>query len=65
MNAIELRITPGGLGPFLLGDLQAFIALIRSFHARYQEYWEWEAQLVVKEAQRRVGQVGTAKLWKY
>lgn len=65
MNAIELKIEPGRPGAFLLGDLQAFIALIASFHVRYGEYWEWEAQLVGRDAYGRASKVGTAKLWKY
>ncbi|KAI4091441.1 MAG: hypothetical protein LQ344_004133 [Seirophora lacunosa] len=65
LDAVEFKIKPSKPGSILLGDLKAYIALIATFHARYGEYWEWEAQLLSKGGWGSVSPVGTAKLWKY
>ncbi|KAI4121538.1 MAG: hypothetical protein LQ338_006307 [Usnochroma carphineum] len=59
---LVLTMKPKSSG-FNLGEMKNYVTVMQSFHARYQIFWEWDAQLLTaSKTFGIVSKVGEAKL---
>ncbi len=59
----RLKISkPNWMASYTLGDLKNYLEIMVAFHAKYEVYWEWHAQLITRGRWGSANAVGTGKL---
>ncbi|KAL8894488.1 MAG: hypothetical protein Q9207_008491 [Kuettlingeria erythrocarpa] len=65
-GSTRLKISkPNWLASYTLGDLKKYLDIMVAFHAKYQVYWEWHAQLIARGRWGSANEVATGKLELY
>ncbi len=62
-GSTRLKISkPNWMASYTLGDLKNYLEIMVAFHAKYEVYWEWHAQLITRGRWGSANAVGTGKL---